>query len=283
MKIIRDSLDPSVNFIESQLIGFIETRYVRRTPDYFIAYLSSQTGCNRGCKMCHLTATGQTQFKNCDLSDFVTQMATVLKHYAQAPSAKYAHVNWMARGEPMCNPTITETSTELLSALGSQLRELDLPAKFNMSTIMPLTLRKSLVECFPVITPTMYYSMYSMKEDFRRKWLPAALPVHTALELLMEYQNFSKKIVKLHGAFIQGENDHVEEVRDMVHHVWRMGLRCEFNIVRYNPLTPDQGTESANLEAIQEVISEYMPCKLIPRVGTECKASCGQFIAGDQM
>lgn len=148
---------------------------------------------------------------------------------------------------------------------------------------MPVTLRKSLVECFPVITPTIYYSLYSMKDDFRRKWLPAAMPVPDALKLLLEYQNFSKKIIKLHGAFIQGENDHVEEVRSWAQHIWHMGLRCEFNIVRYNPLTPEQGTESVNLEAIQEVISEYMPCKLIPRVGTECKASCGQFIAGEQM
>lgn len=281
MQVLKDTHDPSVNFVEQQLTGFIETRYVRRRDDYFIAYLSSQTGCNRGCKMCHLTATNQTQFKNCDMTDFIKQFEQVLSHYERETPAKLVHVNFMARGEPMANPTITETSTELLYMLGSMAKERNLATKFNISTIMPLTLRKNLVDCFPFITPTMYYSIYSMDPAFRKKWLPASLPVNTSLELLRDYQDVSKKIIKFHGAFIQGENDHVDQVREMAHEIWHKGIRGEFNIVRYNPLTPEQGVESSNLEAIQEVISEYMPCKVIPRVGTTVYASCGQFMPGD--
>jgi len=81
MQILTSKIDKSVNFVEEQLIGFIESRYVRRADDYFIAYLSSQTGCNRGCKMCHLTATKQTQFSNCDMQDFVTQLENIFSHY----------------------------------------------------------------------------------------------------------------------------------------------------------------------------------------------------------
>ena len=283
MQILKDTQDSSVNFVEQQLTGFIETRYVRRQDHYFIAYLSSQTGCNRGCAMCHLTVTGQTQFKNCDLTDFVSQFETVLKHYDRENPAKLVHVNLMARGEPMANPTVTETSTELLYALGTRAHELGLATKFNISTIMPLALRKNLVDCFPFITPTIYYSIYSLDPSFRKKWLPAALPVDMSLELLKDYQAMSKKIIKFHGAFIQGENDHVDQVRDMAHEIWKQGIRGEFNIVRYNPLTEAQGQESSNLEAIQEVISEYMPCKIIPRVGTQVHASCGQFVSGDLM
>jgi adenine C2-methylase RlmN of 23S rRNA A2503 and tRNA A37 len=282
MQILRDSQDPSVNFVEQQLTGFIESRYVRRAEDYFIAYLSSQTGCNRGCRMCHLTATGQTQFKNCDLTDFVNQFETVLRHYEREAPAKLVHINWMARGEPMANPTITETSTEMLYMLGSIARDRGLATKFNISTILPVTLKKNLVECFPFISPTIYYSIYSVDANFRKRWLPTSLPVDTSLELLKDYQSVSKKIIKFHGAFIKGENDHVDQVREMAHEIWRRGIRGEFNIVRYNPLTSDQGLESVNLEAIQEVISEYMPCKIISRVGREVYASCGQFISGNQ-
>ena len=282
MQILKDSQDPSVNFIEQQLTGFIESRYVRRAEDYFIAYLSSQTGCNRGCRMCHLTATGQTQFKNCDQTDFVNQFETVLRHYQRELPAKLVHINWMARGEPLANPTVTDTSTELLYALGSIARDHNLATKFNISTIMPVTMRKNLVDMFPFITPTIYYSIYSTDDQFRKRWLPASLPVADSLSLLRDYQNVSKKIIKFHGAFIQGENDHVDQVRDMMNQIWRYGIRGEFNIVRYNPLTSEQGAESANLESIQEVISEYMPCKMIPRVGSEVYASCGQFVPGEQ-
>ena len=52
--------DNSVNFIDSSPVsGFYESRYVRRGEDYFIVYLSVQSACNLGCRMCHLTATKQ--------------------------------------------------------------------------------------------------------------------------------------------------------------------------------------------------------------------------------
>jgi len=50
MRILHSQIDASVNFVEQQLTGFIESRYVRREERYMIAYLSSQTGCNRGCR-----------------------------------------------------------------------------------------------------------------------------------------------------------------------------------------------------------------------------------------
>jgi adenine C2-methylase RlmN of 23S rRNA A2503 and tRNA A37 len=102
--------------------------------------------------------------------------------------------------------------------------------------------------------------------------------VDAALDLLYEYQYVTKKIIKLHGAFIAGENDHVDQVHDMMQAVNQRGIRAEFNIVRYNPYSASQGTESANLEGIQEVIRSYMPCKLITRVGSDVAASCGTFV-----
>lgn len=277
-KILSSQLDASVNFVEQHLNGFIESRYVRREDRYFIAYLSSQTGCNRGCRMCHLTATRQTQFTNCDLQDFVTQFETVLAHYDRDTPAVVAHINWMARGEALTNPTITETSTELLLRLGQMCKERDLLPKFNISTIMPMTMRKRLVEMFPIITPTIYYSLYSVDPQFRAKWLPAAMNVDQALDQLYEYQYVSKKIVKFHGAFIQGENDGLSQVRNMCEAIKSRTIRGEFNIVRYNPFSIEQGVESNNLDTIATVISEYMPCKIIPRVGQDIAASCGTFI-----
>jgi adenine C2-methylase RlmN of 23S rRNA A2503 and tRNA A37 len=277
LTIINSQIDKSVNLIEQQLVGFLESRYVRREEKYFIAYLSSQTGCNRGCKMCHLTATKQTQFTNCDLNDFVSQLESVLTQYDADIPAKLLHVNFMARGEPLANPTITNTSTELLMRLGRMATELDLAVKFNISTIMPKTFRKTLVEAFPIITPTIYYSMYSTDPDFRAQWLPGAMDVDRSLDLLADYQQVSKKLIKFHGAFISGQNDSDDDVNDMMERINRHGVRGEFNIVRYNPFSPEQGVESERLEELAKLISNTMPVKIIPRVGTDCYASCGQF------
>lgn len=283
MKILVSNIDSSVNFVEKELTGFIESRYVRRNQKYFIGYLSSQTGCNRGCKMCHLTTTRQTQFMNCDLQDFVEQMEMIFAHYDRDEPAEYMHINWMARGEPFANPTITETGTELLTRLGLMARSRNLPVKFNFSTIMPLTMRKSLVDMFPVITPTIYYSIYSVDAGFRQDWLPGAMPVDTALEMLAEYQKFSKKLIKFHGAFIKDQNDREKDVRHMISMIRSKGIRGEFNIVRYNPFGPEQGEESLYIDSIAGIISECMPCKIIPRVGSDVKASCGTFVGKDSI
>ena len=231
--------------------------------------------------MCHLTVTKQTQFTNCDMQDFVTQLENIFAHYDKDVPAKTMHINWMARGEALANPTITETSTELLLRLGQMSRDKGIAVKFNISTIMPVTFRKTLVEAFPIITPTIYYSLYSIDQKFRDKWLPAAMHHDKALDLLADYQRVSKKIVKFHCAFIKGENDSKVDVMMMMNAIRRRNIVGEFNIVRYNPFSPEQGCETDRLDDIKIQISEYMPCKIIPRVGQDVYASCGTFI-GDK-
>jgi 23S rRNA (adenine2503-C2)-methyltransferase len=103
LTVLNSQIDRSVNFVEEQLVGFIESRFVRKYDDYFIAYLSSQTGCNRGCTFCHLTATGQTSFVDSSHNDFMAQAIQIFKHYRKEKKpARYMHYNfygtWGATG-----------------------------------------------------------------------------------------------------------------------------------------------------------------------------------------
>lgn len=287
LRILDSAIDQSVNFVEQQLIGFLESRFVRKCPDYFIAYLSSQTGCNRGCTFCHLTATGQTEFTDSTHGDFQGQALEVFKHYrrsvsAGAPEAKWMHYNFMARGEPLANQILLDSSNALLMKLAELSQDVGLPAKFNVSTIMPLTLKKPLAQIFSILTPTIYYSLYSTNQAFRAKWMPAAMPVRAALGMLREYQDFSKKIVKIHFPFIEGVNDSVNDVLSMCEEIDRAGLLCEFNLVRYNPANDSQGRESAEnvIEDRMGMIRRHFVGKvqIIPRVGYDVSASCGMFV-----
>jgi 23S rRNA (adenine2503-C2)-methyltransferase len=285
LKVLNSQIDSSVNFVEQQLVGFLESRFVRKCDEYFIAYLSSQTGCNRGCTFCHLTATGQTSFVDSSHNDFMAQAIQVFKHYRKEKTpAKYMHYNFMARGEPLANKLLLNSGDELLSKLGQVAKEEGLPAKFNVSTIMPLTLKKSLTDIFHYVNPTIYYSLYSTNQVWRDKWMPAALPVDEAVSRLKEYQNFSKKIVKIHYTFIAGENDSEEDINASCDVLEKYNLICEFNLVRYNPASPSQGVESSteiinrNLDIIQNRLGFNSKVQMIPRVGFDVKASCGMFV-----
>jgi len=285
MTVLTSEIDASVNFVENQLVGFLESRYVRKVDDYFICYLSSQTGCNRGCKFCHLTATNQMAFTDSDYADFVTQAVTVFRHYKQEmieKPAKYAHFNFMARGEPLANKTFLRCADDILHALAHLALNHKVKPKFNVSTIMPVTLKQSLTDTFSIVTPTIYYSLYSVNPDFRNKWMPAAMPVDEALRMLKEYQDMTKKIVKIHQCFIKGENDSIDDVIAMCDAIERRGLLCEFNLVRYNPFSPEQGEESCE-EALDLLLSIIRgrflgKVQIIPRVGFDVKASCGMFV-----
>lgn len=283
LQVLNSEIDRSVNFVEEQLVGFLESRFVRKCDDYFIAYLSSQTGCNRGCTFCHLTATGQTSFTDSSHNDFMAQAIQVFKHYrAEKIPAKYMHYNFMARGEPLANKILLESGDELLVKLGQIAKGEGLPAKFNISTIMPVTLKQSLVDIFHYVNPTVYYSLYSTNKEWRKKWMPAAMDVEEALRILKEYQDFSKKIVKIHYAFIAGENDSIEEIHSVCNAINTTGIHCEFNLVRYNPASPDQGEESSESVIDQDIaiLSRRLTGKvqIIPRVGFDVKASCGMFV-----
>lgn len=281
-KVLKSQIDQSVNFVEQQLVGFLESRYVRKVEDYFICYLSSQTGCNRGCKFCHLTASGQTAFTDSSLNDFLNQAKQVFTHYKNEIPAKYMHYNFMARGEALANKNLIDQGDDILMSLGKLAVEANLKPKFNISTIMPRTLNRSLTDVFKIIHPTMYYSLYSVNPDFRKKWLPAAMPTTQALDLLKEYQLLSKKIVKIHFAFIAGENDSLESLQEMVNELDKRQLICEFNLVRYNPFSPEQGAESSEevLQRNLDFLKDHFVGKvqMIPRVGFDVKASCGMFV-----
>jgi adenine C2-methylase RlmN of 23S rRNA A2503 and tRNA A37 len=243
MQILKSKIDNSVNFVEDQLVGFIESRYVRRSEKYFTAYLSTQTGCNRGCKFCHLTVTNQTQFKDLIVDDILEQAKTIFQQYDNDNTlvkAGIVHLAFMARGEALANKILESKWTELLLKLGTLATDNNLVPKFNVSTIMPVTMKRSLTKTFPIITPTIYYSMYSTNQYWRDIWMPAAMKVDDAIAQLQEYQKSSKKIVKVHGAFISGENDSKFDIDSMIQVLDK--LQVEFNIVRYNPYSLEQGT-----------------------------------------
>src|SRR5689334_1695522 len=113
--------DASVNWDRPADVGRIEARYVRRCPDYFVVYLSSQTGCNQGCRMCHLTATGQTRLRDVTHAEFLEQAETVLDYYRNsAPTARTVHFNFMARGEPLANSVLLSHADDLLGDLAQR-------------------------------------------------------------------------------------------------------------------------------------------------------------------
>lgn len=286
--VLKSEEDNSVNFILPLEEGAIETRYVRRSNDYFIVYLSSHNGCKHACRFCHLTASGQTYFEPVNTDMYLEQALRVFKHYDgivdEVGAVKKVHFNWMARGEALSNPYMITDSSTLLGCLKCIARERGLVSKFNVSTIIPQDFKHSLLSAFKGLPIDFYYSLYSMNESFRKRWIPKAAPVKEALAMLSEWQKSENREVVLHWAFIKDENDSEADVHSICDSVQAADLAVRINLVRYNPPN-DKSSESCkdtidkNLKIIQDRLSEES--KIVPRVGRDIFASCGQFFVGD--
>jgi adenine C2-methylase RlmN of 23S rRNA A2503 and tRNA A37 len=191
----------------------------------------------------------------------------------------------MARGEPLANPVLLSHADELLGDLNQRALALKLRPRYLVSTIMPRELGdRRLEDIFVSYHPEIYYSIYSVREQFRRRWLPKALPVEEALDLLVSWQRSTYKICKIHYAFIAGENDAEDEVHAICDALESRRLMVHVNIVRYNPPGPRHGAEPPeeiilrNARIYQERLP-YARVRVIPRVGYDVSASCGMFFA----
>lgn len=284
----NSQLDQSVNFEHrfDDHLGMLEARYVRRTDEYFIVYLSSQTGCKQACRMCWLTATGQTQLKDTTIEQYWQQADEVLRYYADKVPAKMVHFNFMARGEPLANQIFLDNADVILRGLADRAKALGLEYKFLISTIFPQSWHyEGLLDIFkdPALYPEIYYSAYSMDPTFRKRWLPKAKQVEVGIQILKEWQEHTGKVPKIHYAFIRNENDDLVDVKKICDTVAHYGLDVNWNIVRYNPPVGHSSQESlaGQIHYLAGYIRSRLPnarVKVIPRVGTDVQASCGTFL-----
>lgn len=289
MKLVSQ-LDQSVNFVQPASVGYFEARYVRRVERYFSLYLSSQSGCNRGCRMCHLTATKQTKLVNAMPHEYIAQADQVFAHYETQPAAEMVHYNFMARGEVFDNKDFLLCAGGLLPELAERAQRHGLLSRFLLSTIMPDNYSLAdarLARFFPTVAPEIYYSIYSVDPAFRAKWLPNAMPVERALSMLKQYQDDKRVLLKFHWAFIAGENDSYLDVMKTCHAIKFSGIRGDINIVRYNTADPQLfGVETSDevlAERVREMQEHLPECdiKVITRVGMDVQASCGMFVGKD--
>ena len=287
MKVLKSSIDASVNMIRGAEVGFWETRYVNR-GNYQVVYLSSQSGCNHGCQFCHLTTTKQTNYRDATKIELLIQAGLGLdqcKHTGQVQGmSDVVHYNFMARGEPLANPHINDST---LIALAELAAERGFRPRFIFSTIIPKRFAlREFSHLFNVVFPDIYYSLYSVDAEFRKQWLPSALEPGLALAKLKNWQDYSRKIPKIHFAPIPGACDSVESIDAVCKAIHDSGVRVDFNLVMYNP---PEGMETSQpirpMEDIAGQIASLMPWSkvdIIRRVGEDVYASCGMFFSGKE-
>ena len=294
MRRIVSKTDSSVNFV---LPKSLECRYVRRSPHYVSAYVSSHNGCKMACKFCWLTASKQTKFDHVSINQYVEQMNIVLKHAKEIDRESSQNVrvniNLMARGEALANKHIVNDYPTFYQQMESVVKEYNYAqTKINISTIMPTVIHnRSLVDIFRDNPVNLYYSLYSTNDKFRKKWLPNAMPWQLALNKLHDFQTKTNNIITFHFAIIDGENDDLAEIKEMANTIKDMKFgTTKYNLVRFNPHPSMQERyREPPIEKIEKIYDLLQSAcndanittnksRIVPRIGYDVYASCGMFV-----
>lgn len=311
VKRLNSTIDRSVNWIlENEMNHTIETRFVQRSPyNKIISYLSSSSGCAQKCTFCFLTQNKETKpLVHINPNQYVEQAQYTLNHYIEMNKNKPLNMiepvnrinfNFMARGEPLANKYIVFKYPEIYQRLTMLANKYSLKSKLNVSTIMPHTIRnRSLVDIFQYKPVHLYYSLWSINDQWRAKNMPGAMPFNTAFKKLLEYQENCKKhygsksdpsankifSITIHGAFIKGENDDLLlDIENMAQFLINSGLEnIKFNMVRYNNHSNLNWKEPEweQLTKIFNILNKAVGNRgnIIPRVGPDVHAPCGTFI-----
>jgi 23S rRNA (adenine2503-C2)-methyltransferase len=300
MKITRiiKSIDGSVNYLIPYYKSMIECRYVRRASNYISVYVSSHNGCKMDCKFCWLTEQKQTNFKHVKNDIFEFQVEKVLENVPIKDNIIgneniRCNINFMARGEPLANKNIVNDYSNVYEKINNVVKNYNYKeTKMNISTIMPNTIKNhSLCNIFNNTPVNLYYSLYSVDDKFKNKWMSNAMNYNLALDKLKEYQNFTDNYspLTIHGTFIKGENDNDDDIKRMFDEIEKRNLKkIKFNIVKFNPHKNSSYTESDpetlhNIYKKMQTITNYNnpnynTTRQIERVGYDAFASCGMFV-----
>lgn len=275
-----------------------------KEKNYVACYVSSHNGCKMNCKMCHLSYNNDTTMKHVDIPTYLTQIRTVLDHYRHVtdpknfsdpsqvePLAQRCNINFMSKGDAMANKYLTFHYPELYLGMKSLCAEYDLHMKPNISTIMPVVLGdRKLSDIFGHYPAYMYYSLYSVNPRFRSIWLPNAMDYRKALDKLKEYQESQtdQTPITFHWALIKGQNDQIEDAKELANVLRSYQFKGKLNIVRFNP-HPSVSDEEASIDRIQEVfeiVADVFKSPLsyiVPRLDVKTKTPCGMFVPLDEL
>lgn len=287
------SHDASVNVVDRR--GY-EARYVRRTAERAVIYVSPQNGCAQGCTMCWLTAQGMTRAEDARLPNLLAQLGRGLAELdaataAGVPPPAELHVDFMGRGDALA-------SRELPAALPGFARALRLAANFRrarprilLSTILPRVARRvDLVDLVrgsenEGVQADVYWSWYSSDPVFRSRRMPGADDVNRSFDRIADLTSAQRRPARVHFALIPDENDDEVDAHDLLRALQARGTRARVNLVAYNP--PPGETSDMHPSIAEDRAAAYMAAlraspviervKQILPVGRDVHAACGMF------
>jgi len=250
--------------IEAVLMRFQDGRYS--------VCVSSQVGCQLGCKFC---ATGTMKFgrnlKGEEIADQILFYAQLL----QKEDKKISNIVFMGMGEPFMNYDNVLQSVKIMNdkdGLNIGARNITISSSGICEGIEKLANEP--------IQVNLAISLHAPNQPLREKIMPIAR--RYSLEQLMNavkgYLEKTRRRVSYEYVMLKDINDHEAEASELAELV--KGQLCHINLIPYNATYIEgiSGSDRSNILRFRDIVKAAgIPITVRVTIGQDIDAACGQL------
>ncbi len=289
-KALRSALDERFTLYTSEIIRRAASedgtvKLLLRWPDgetsecvmlpaeqHITACVSSQVGCPVGCRFC---ASGLDGLKRNLTTGEIVEQALRVSAEAVASGGRLSNIVFMGLGEPLANYDAVVRAIHTINAtwgpnIGAR--------KITVSTVgLPKQIRKLADEGLQL---NLALSLHAPNDELRRELIPWAEKIAVAdlVEACRYYFDQTGREITLEYALLHGTNDKPEHAAELARFARK--LRCNVNLLRYNPVEPLPYLRPSSEEAFafQQALRKHgVNAHIRKSRGLDIDAACGQL------
>ena len=263
------SLDGTVKYLlefeDGSCVEAVLMRFDNR--ENLTACVSSQVGCQMGCKFC---ATAKRGFiRNLEPFEIVEQVLAIQNDL----KLKVTNVVFMGQGEPLQNLDNVLKAIEILNnefQIGKR--------RITLSTCGVVSGINKLAEIN--FQPNLAISVHCSNDKKRSEIMPInkKYPINVLIQSLKDFVNVTKNRVTIEYTLIGEYNDSIYDARELS--LLIKDLKCNINLIIYNPVLGDKfkRPEKISIQKFKYIL-EQSGKKVTIRLerGADIDAACGQL------
>lgn len=241
--------------------------------DRMTACISSQVGCNLGCKFC---ATAQLGFlRNLTSGEIVDQIVAINKLAEETYGRHLSNIVFMGMGEPLLNYSNVLFAIERICAedgLGMS------PRRITLSTSGIAKMIKKMAD--DKVKFNLAISLHSANESKRDEFMPVNKAINLAelRDAIVYFYNSTGTRVTLEYLLLHDFNDSSEAAHELA--AFCKAFPCKINLIEYNPvegLPYKKSTQEQTNKFVSILEGKNLIVNIRKSRGKDIDAACGQL------
>lgn len=239
------------------------------------ACISSQVGCQLGCKFC---ATGQLGFgRNLTFYEIFDQVAIISAQSVMRFGIPLSNIVYMGMGEPLMNYEQVQLSVEKITSehgLGMS------PQRITVSSVgLPDMIRRMADDGSRF---HFALSLHAARNEKRSQIIPMnkKYPLEALTEALKYYHKKLQKRITIEFILFKDFNDSLKDAADLA--LFCRSFPVKINLIEYNPVENSgyHAPDSVKVRAFSEFLEQKnIVVNIRKSRGSDIAAACGQLAA----